>query len=71
MPGPAKSDFFAARSKGITKPQIQPRDAYPSTESNMNDLISKIKTYDYKQFALRHGEKIGIGRPGLKTPRRG
>src|SRR5260370_3895650 len=27
----------------------------------MNDLITKIKTLDYKQFALTHGEKIGMG----------
>ncbi len=31
----------------------------------MKDLISKIKTLDYKQFALRHGEKIGMGVVGL------
>src|SRR5229473_342014 len=27
----------------------------------MKDLITRIKTLDYKQFALTHGEKIGMG----------
>src|SRR5260370_5761720 len=27
----------------------------------MNDLMTRIKTLDYKQFALAHGEKIGMG----------
>ncbi|MGE5194615.1 MAG: hypothetical protein ACM3U2_19150, partial [Deltaproteobacteria bacterium] len=31
----------------------------------MKDLMSKIKTLDYKQLALNHGEKIGIGVAGL------
>src|SRR5262245_6241038 len=31
----------------------------------MKDFMSKIKTLDYKQFALNHGEKIGIGIVGL------
>ncbi len=31
----------------------------------MNNLIAKIKTFDYKQFALQHGEKIGLGVVGL------
>src|SRR5262245_45151559 len=31
----------------------------------MKDFMSKIKTLDYKQFALDHGEKIGIGIVGL------
>ena len=31
----------------------------------MKDLMSKLKTLDYKQFALDHGEKIGIGFVGL------
>lgn len=31
----------------------------------MNDLITRIKTLDYKQFALQHGEKIGIGVIGM------
>ena len=26
----------------------------------MNDLVNKIKTYDYKGFALKHGEKVGL-----------
>jgi hypothetical protein len=35
------------------------------TESNMKNLMAKIKTLDYKQFALQHGEKIGLGVVGL------
>jgi hypothetical protein len=31
----------------------------------MNDLLTKIKTLNYKQFALQHGEKIGLGIIGL------
>src|SRR5262245_14656113 len=31
----------------------------------MKDLMSRIKTLDYKQFALNHGEKIGMGIVGL------
>jgi len=31
----------------------------------MKDFMTKIKTLDYKQFALDHGEKIGIGVVGL------
>ena len=31
----------------------------------MKDFLTKIKTLDYKQFALNHGEKIGIGIVGL------
>src|SRR5260221_12855767 len=31
----------------------------------MNNLMTKIKTLDYKQFALQHGEKIGLGVVGL------
>lgn len=31
----------------------------------MKDLLTKIKTLDYKQFALQHGEKIGLGVIGL------
>jgi hypothetical protein len=31
----------------------------------MKDLITKLKTLDYKQFALQHGEKIGIGVIGI------
>jgi len=31
----------------------------------MNKLMAKIKTMDYKQFALQHGEKIGLGVIGL------
>ncbi|MCE9528762.1 MAG: hypothetical protein K8R36_22170, partial [Planctomycetales bacterium] len=26
----------------------------------MNDLVNKIKTYDYKGFGLKHGEKVGL-----------
>jgi hypothetical protein len=31
----------------------------------MKNLMAKIKTLDYKQFALEHGEKIGLGVIGL------
>jgi hypothetical protein len=31
----------------------------------MKDFMTKIKTLDYKQFGLDHGEKIGIGVVGL------
>lgn len=31
----------------------------------MKDFVNKLKTLDYKQFALQHGEKIGIGVIGL------
>lgn len=31
----------------------------------MKNLMAKIKTLDYKQFALQHGEKIGLGVVGL------
>ena len=31
----------------------------------MKNLMAKIKTMNYKQFALQHGEKIGLGVVGL------
>lgn len=31
----------------------------------MKDLLARIKSYDYKQFALKHGEKIGLGVVGV------
>jgi len=33
----------------------------------MKNLVEKIKTYDYKQFFLNHGEKVGMGVAGLVT----
>ena len=33
----------------------------------MKNLVEKIKTYDYKQFFLNHGEKVGMGLAGLVT----
>jgi len=31
----------------------------------MNNLLNKIKKYDYKGFFLAHGEKVGLGVAGL------
>ena len=33
----------------------------------MKNLVEKIKTYNYKQFFLNHGEKVGMGVAGLVT----